>query len=215
MNYLDLVNNVLRRMREETVTSLYENQQSTVVADMVNDAKRQVEDAHDWSCNRTELIIPTVSGTYEYPLTGSANRATIKDIRNLTSKMFLSEVSSKWIRKQEMVDDTINGQPTYYTLSGVNTAGDSLVKVWPIPDGIYRLSAHVILRQGDLTEEGSETALPHMPIIHMAHALAASERGGVDGAEAAMLMGVAKKSLGDAIQYDAAKNVDEHIWYAV
>jgi len=45
MTYLNIVNNVLRRMREEEVTSVSSTTYSKMVGDFVNDAKRMVEDA--------------------------------------------------------------------------------------------------------------------------------------------------------------------------
>ncbi len=53
MTYLNLVNNVLRRLREEEVTSVQGSTYSKMVGDFVNDAKRMVEDAWDWSALRT------------------------------------------------------------------------------------------------------------------------------------------------------------------
>ena len=213
MNYLDLTNNVIRRMREEQVTSLYENQQSTVVADLVNDAKRVVEDAHDWSCLATDMIVPTVAGTTTYPLTNSQNRATIIDVRDVTNGAMLHYVDSAWVRRQELTNNVGQTRPSRWTESGIDSNGDTLVKFWGTPDGVYRLSFHVILRTGDLTAEGSTTALPHMPIIHLAHAMAAQERGDVDGNDAGMLFQVASKSLSDAIMYDMAKKPETNIWY--
>lgn len=213
MNYLDLTNNVLRRMRENTVTSLYANQQSAVVADLVNDAKRQVEDAHDWSCLQQDISVPTVAGQSEYSLPNTENRVTIMDVRNETNGSWLSYVSAKYIRGQNMVDNAGRTAPSYYAQSGVDANGDAKVKLWGIPDKIYDIKYHCVLREGDLTQEGSETAIPHQPIIHMAHYLAARERGDVDGADSAVLAGLAQKSLGNAIQYDMARQVENNIWY--
>ena len=49
MTYLNLVNNVLRRLREEEVTSVSSSTYGKMVGDFVNDAKRIVEDSWDWS----------------------------------------------------------------------------------------------------------------------------------------------------------------------
>ena len=66
MTYLNLVNNVLRRLREDTVTTVTNNTYSTMVGDFVNDAKEIVESAWDWSALRTTsgspLTITTSSG---------------------------------------------------------------------------------------------------------------------------------------------------------
>ena len=44
MMYLDLVNGVLKRLRESTVTTAPENDYSVLVGELVNDAKKQIED---------------------------------------------------------------------------------------------------------------------------------------------------------------------------
>ena len=50
MTYLNLVNNVLRRMREEEVASVSSNTYSKMVGDFVNDAK---------PVSYTHLTLPT------------------------------------------------------------------------------------------------------------------------------------------------------------
>ena len=49
MTYLNIVNNVLRRLREDTVTTISANTYSAMVGDFINDAKQLVENAWDWS----------------------------------------------------------------------------------------------------------------------------------------------------------------------
>jgi hypothetical protein len=45
MTYLQLVNKVLTRLREDTVSTVSQNTYSALVGEFVNDAKRLVEDA--------------------------------------------------------------------------------------------------------------------------------------------------------------------------
>ena len=45
MTYLTLVNNVLKRLRERTVSTVEETSYSTLIAMLVNDAKQEVEQA--------------------------------------------------------------------------------------------------------------------------------------------------------------------------
>ena len=47
--YLTIVNEVLRRLREDEVSAVTQNTYSKMVGDFVNDAKQLVEDAHEWS----------------------------------------------------------------------------------------------------------------------------------------------------------------------
>jgi len=89
MTYLDLINNVLRRLREDTVTTANATDYSSLIGDLVNDAKRVVEDAFDWTALRESITVNTVSGTDTYSLTGSGDLAVIKDVMNTTSQRFM------------------------------------------------------------------------------------------------------------------------------
>ena len=50
MTYLELVNDVLVRLRESTVTTVGETTYSSLIGKFVNDAKRQIEDSYNWNC---------------------------------------------------------------------------------------------------------------------------------------------------------------------
>jgi hypothetical protein len=56
MTYLDLVNNVLRRLRETEVASVQSTAYSKLIGDIVNDAKDLVENSWDWSALRNPLM---------------------------------------------------------------------------------------------------------------------------------------------------------------
>ena len=49
MTYLELVNDVLVRLRETTVVTVSETSYSSLIGKFVNDAKRQIEDAYAWN----------------------------------------------------------------------------------------------------------------------------------------------------------------------
>ena len=70
MTYLNLVNGVLRRLREDEVTSVTANTYSKMVSDFVNDAKDLVETAWDWSALRSTLTITTSADDNLYSLAG-------------------------------------------------------------------------------------------------------------------------------------------------
>jgi len=89
MTYLNLVNNVLRRLREDEVTSVQESTYSKMVGDFVNDAKRTIEDSWDWSALRTTLTITTTADVFNYVLTGSQNRIKALNVINDTANLFM------------------------------------------------------------------------------------------------------------------------------
>ena len=45
MTYLNLINGVLRRLRETTVSTYTETTYSTMIGDLINDAKTTIEEA--------------------------------------------------------------------------------------------------------------------------------------------------------------------------
>ena len=72
MTFRELINQVLIRLREDTISSDWSGDinDSTTVSDyqkvigsMVNDSKRSVESYHDWLVLRETVDISTVNGT--------------------------------------------------------------------------------------------------------------------------------------------------------
>jgi len=57
MTYLNLMNNVLRRLREEETTSVTSTTYVKMVGDFINDAKKLVEEATDWSALRETVVV--------------------------------------------------------------------------------------------------------------------------------------------------------------
>lgn len=85
MTYLELVNAVLRRLRETEVSTVSENAYSALIGDFINDSKSRIENAWDWSALRTTLSVATSTGVFNYALTGSQNNIKILDVINDTS----------------------------------------------------------------------------------------------------------------------------------
>ena len=73
MTFLQLVNKVLVRLREDTVSSVDENSYSQLIGEFVNDAVKEVEAAWKWSALRETLSATTQDGVFSYVLTGSGD----------------------------------------------------------------------------------------------------------------------------------------------
>jgi hypothetical protein len=183
-----------------------------MVGDFVNDAKTQVENAHDWSTLRTTVVVPTVEGTTEYSLTNAGERVKIYSVINDTSNFFINYQTPTWINNAVYNTGSISGSPEYYTYSGVDSSDDTKVRVYPNPDGVYSLRFDLIARESDLSNDADETVLPANPIIHISVALLARERGETGGTTAQDYFAIADRHLSDAIALDAYKNPEEFIW---
>ena len=94
MSYLDIVNNILKRLRERTVATVNESSYSSLIAVLVNDAKETVENAFQWSGLRTTLTATTTSDVFNYELNGSLNAVTVLDVINVTDNFFLKPKGS-------------------------------------------------------------------------------------------------------------------------
>jgi len=213
MTYLDLVNNVLRRMREDEVSSVKSTTYSKMVGDFVNDAKKIVEAAWDWSALRTTLTVTTTADIFNYVLTGSQNRIKALNVINDTDNIFMEYRPATWFDDKYLNQDPVSGSPEYYTYNGVDSSGDSQIDVYPKPDGVYTIRFNCIFRNDDLSADVDTLLIPSMPVIHLAIALLARERGETGGTSAPEYFGIADKYLSDAIALDAQKHPDETIWY--
>jgi len=213
MTYLNLVNNVLRRLREDEVTSVSSNTYSKMAGDFVNDAKKIVEDAWDWSALRTTLTVTTSADIFNYVLTGSQNKIKVLHAINDTSNLTMQYQPQVWFDDKYLINTPASGAPEYYTFNGVDSSGDTQIDIYPKPDAAYTLRFNCILRNADLSADTDTLAIPSQPVIHMAVALLARERGETGGTSTAEYFTIADKYLSDAIALDAQKHPEEVIWY--
>ena len=213
MTYLNLVNNVLRRLREEEVSSVQDSTYAKMVGDFVNDAKRIVEDAWDWSALRTTLTITTTDDIFNYVLTGSQNRIKALNVINDTANLFMEYKTATFFDEAYLISDPRKSAPTYYTYNGVDSNGDTQIDIYPTPDKEYTIRFNCVKRDADLSADSDETLVPSMPIIHLAIALLARERGETGGTSAPEYFSIADKYLSDAIALDAQKHPEETVFY--
>ena len=210
--YLNLMNGVLRRLREEEVADVTETAYSKMVGDYINDAKSLVQDSHAWSTLRKTVVVPTVADTTEYSLTGAGERVKLYSAINDTSNFFMHYESPNWFNNAYYISGEVTGTPDSYTFSGVDSNDDTKVRVYPKPSGVFSLRFDVCSREPDLTADADSTVLPAMAIVHNAVALLARERGETGGTTTQDYFIIADKHLSDAIAQDAYKNPEEFIY---
>ena len=214
MTYLQLVNSVLRRLREDEVSSVSQTSYSRLIGEFVNDAKRSVEDSYDWTALRTTLTVSTIDSVFNYTLIGSQNKMKILDVINDTSNFFMQYKPSRWMDRAFLINDVPVGTPQFYSFNGVDANGDNGVDLYPKPDKVYQVRFNVVLRTHDFTTDSDILAIPSSPVVQLATALGARERGETGGTSAAELFGLADRTLADAIAFDAAQHPEETIWYS-
>jgi|TARA_B100000085_G_scaffold285532_1_gene321949 hypothetical protein len=213
MTYLNLVNNVLRRLRESEVTSVQDTAYSKLIGDIVNDAKDLVENAWDWSALRTTLTITTQANIFNYSLTGSQNSIKELNVLNDTSNSVMEYQTAKWFDAKFLLSSPETGSPQYFNYNGVDSDGDTLVDLYPKPDGVYSIRFNCVLRNADLSTDTDKLKIPSAPVIHLAVALAARERGETGGTSTQEYFNIANQYLSDAITQDAGRHPEEVVFY--
>jgi hypothetical protein len=219
MTYLELVNDVLIRMREDPIDSIGGSSQAELgdpvaymVKQFVNDAKRVVEDSHVWNALRDEWVVVTSQGTSTYPLTGSGGRAVLESVFSAWGGA-IREATLNKIRK-----DSLRGgenTPMYYAIDGTDANGDARIRLSPTPKAAGNFHVYGFKYQDDLQKDTDVLKVPHKPVVYYALALAARERGEVGGQTSTDIFGLAKNYLSDAIALDAASNSLDDIWVSV
>ncbi len=215
MTYLNLMNNVLRRLREEETTSVTSTTYNKMVGDFINDAKKLVEESADWSALRSTITISTTASDNTYSLTDVGDNVKVMCVVNDTSNLFMEYQTKDWFNEQLYISSAAEGTPRYYTYNGLDASGDTQVLVGPTPDGVYSLRFDVVKRQGDLSANTDTLLIPSQPVIHYAIALLARERGETGGTSVAEYFSIADKYLSDAIAIDAAKHPEEMVFRTI
>ena len=216
MTYLEAVNKVLRRLRENTVNSVEDTIYSRLVGEFVNDANRMVEDSWDWSNLRAVKEIITVADQTAYTIPNVSTAFKTLNVTNSTQKCFVNLGTQTELQRTLYIDPVASTVPTYYLYTGFNTSNSGVdLSLYPVPDKAYTLQFNIVDRTEELTADATLLKAPSLPVVQFAHAMAVEERGETGGTSAAMLTGIAKSSLSDAISFDAARFPTETIWVDV
>lgn len=213
MTYLQVVNEVLKLLREDVVTSVTQDDYTKLISSFVNQAKREVEDAFSWTSLRNTITINTVSGTYKYSLTGSRNRFKILQVLNGDRNTTMMKASYAWMKRQfTTAIDIVEGSPYLYNIEGKDSNGDSYVNLYPRPNSVEAIDFNIILPQGDLTSDSDVLIVHDWPVILSAYSKAISERGEDGGQSYQEVRGDYVNALSDAIGIDSGHIDDELIW---
>jgi hypothetical protein len=214
MNYVQLVNSVLRRLRETEVSSVSDNAYSKLIGEFINDAKRQVEDAYAWNALSETLTASTSDNIFNYVLVGSGQRFRVIDVLNDTSNTIVQNATTRWMDEQFLLTSVQKGSPAYYNFNGTNTNGDTQVDLFPIPNGVYEIRFNVIKPQVALAADADTLLVPSEPVIFNAAARAIAERGEDGGILAGEMAFIYNQSLADAIAIESSRYIEESAWVA-
>ena len=220
MTFRGLINEVLIRLREDTISIDWSgdiNDSTTisayqkVIGALVNDAKRHVEERHDWLNLRETVDIATVNGTKNYNLS-SGQEIKIMDAVNNTTGMHLRQVGRTYINTVTYPSQN-TGEPLYYGFNGSDASNNLKVDLSPVPTEAHTISFDIIKFQNDLTEADTVISVPEKPVVLGAWAMAIAERGEDGGTQSGLMASEALEALKQAIMLDSGNTRYETDWY--
>lgn len=194
MTYLELVNEVLKRLREPEVSGLG-SKYSKLIGALVNDGKRAVEDAANWVQLFEEVSVTTTSGTADYNLTGTNDRTTVFSVVNDNSKASLTRKGARWLVHAKQTESS-NGTPDCWGVVGSDANGLLTLRLYPTPSGAFDFTVSAYVPDADLVATTDTISVPSEPVFMYAYAMAIKERGEDNGASYREALQTYKNVLG-------------------
>ncbi len=219
---LTVVNNILERLREDTVSSVNETAYSKLIARFCNDAKNDIEDLnHTWSHYITEVDVSILSdGTRSYALsTTNENSFLMRNWKNeklpqaydvtAGEKGQLVEIPRKEIDRIRHTTNNIEDTETRPYIFSIERDTSNrywnLVLLWGSQEA-RSWKTYWYIPQDDMALDGTDDAtqftLPARPIEMKAYYYALNERGEEMGQPNGITWQVANESIAAALELD-------------
>ena len=216
MTFLEAVNFVLLRLRQSTVSGWDANDYSKLIGQFVNEAKREVEDAHEWHALRTYALSALIgSGSETAEFSGTNQRTRIIQIFNNTNDTPMHALPRNEIVRRRNIGTTTTARPDFYSMSGFDNQGRVRIELWPSSDDSYVITMDAIVPQDDLDNNNTMITVPPDPVKLRALALALAERGDDGGQPYTQAMREYDIALTDAVSRDKDNGPYHEAWIVV
>lgn len=229
--YVDLVNLVLTRLRENNVTTVTDTSYSTLVAGFVNDAKREVEDAWQWGSLIDWVDIPVTTGVsvysmnaYNGAISGLPMAERARPRRDLKSGKFMvfnttanyegrlqqAQYEAMFGLNAQNINWNVVDQPTQFAFTPLtrSTWASGLfnknVTFYPLPNGNYTIRVAFTNPSKDLSVSTDVLYVPKEPVYQRALMYCLYERGEELGETLTLTQEKYKNALADAIVHDSS-----------
>jgi hypothetical protein len=212
--FLELTNEVLVRLREDEVQTISQNSYSKLMAQFINDGKRQVEDAWNWNCLRNVITVTTANGVTNYTLTGSGTRFKVLNVVDDTNDQELELYGTNYASGTQFTDPQ-SGNPSAYNFNGVDSNNDTKVDLFPTPTSVLSIKFNLYRPQSALVNNSDVLIVPNEPVIFYAYARALAERGEDGGLSSGEAYQLYQQSLADHIAIEAGRSSPDLLWDAV
>jgi len=223
MTYREIMNEVLRRLREDQLNDDWTGNLSTangpsdyhkMIGDFVNDAKYEVEQYWDWQVLRVTSAILTETGKMSYSLVGADRDFKVLDVIDTTTGIHLEQMSSSQLNTLSFPTSSLAvGPPTGYGFNGIDANLDTVVDVWPLPNDARQINFNVVKPQDKLQAATTHCYVNEQVVILGAYMRAMAERGEDGGTQVSVAAQEYNNILSRIIQIDSGKTQMENDWY--
>jgi hypothetical protein len=225
LTYLEIVNKVLTKLREDSVTSVTYNDYSALIGEFVNDAKKEVENAWDWAVLRTGVTFNSSIGTRTYSLASSTNDDSRLIYDENDRPMAFDVTSATPIQLYEYNEDRIDRefilqyptqtqeQPCAFSLTQLGTGFQ--VNFLETPSAVRNYKFYFIVPQEELSAGSDVLSIPWRPVRDLALMYALDERGEEIGEPGGRAERRYLNTLANAIAIDAKKDPYKTIFKVV
>lgn len=210
MTYLQLINRVLRKLREGQISSI-SSEKALFYGQLVNETKTDLENAGPWFALRTWLTGSLTPSSPDLDLTASTDEysylmyegvecpmafITTADKERRLGVLSWSEMDS-WHTLQPDADE---GQPTHVAFR--NNGTGLVAKFFPTPDLAYTYRFEMVVNQAELSDASDVISIPATPVWREAVVRAMEERGEEFSGSLEAERGRAQEALMQAILAD-------------
>ena len=210
MTFLQLINKVLRGLREPQAASLT-GEHTALIGQLVNEAKEDIEDLGPWRALRTIVDINTVADSSTgIALTGANERSYLLYQQANAGQAFIVTADNErrlqvisrnhHLSLDRLYPDADHAVPV--SVSFAKNQDGMNAHFWPVPDAVYAARFDLIIPQAELTSATTELQIPSRPVWQEALARAMEERGEEFSGSLDAVRGRAARSLESAMLAD-------------
>lgn len=217
---LNIVNDVLRRLREDVVSTVSSTDYSVLIAMFLNDAKEDLEDMWFWTVNEVEIDTTILAdGTRTYDLTSTTDRSfMVRDIQDELPMAYdittnenaqLFDIPLKELRRWRNKSATTIGDLAKPHIFSIKPDSDGRGYTLELREGAnnartwrtywYAPQAELAL---DGTADATEILLPERPLYLRTLYYALNERGEEMGEPGGVADARAEKAAAAAMELD-------------
>ena len=203
--YLQMVNDVLVRLRSPQVGSVTDTEYSMLIGKFVNDAKRQVEDAFDWNVLRQAITVTTTAGVSSYSLVGSGQKFRELNVLNTSNYYPMRNITFAEMQEYLQMGTPSQSAPVYYNYNGYDGNYDTKIDLFPVPDATYTLLFNLVVPQATLASDSTVVLVPEEIVQQNAFARAIVERGEDGGLNSSEAYQLYRSMLSDYIALESTR----------